>query len=199
MTTNSTTPFAADTGKFANCLDNFFKRLLNTIQAETGHLPVCVNEPEWPSPCQQGEAFLSEEMIDSIYWQPVLREANHDLSGLEKALEITLNPDLVVFFTRYWSAQVDAVYQQGNLTLLLVWNTADMKRLIENQIGHALNKLRNKQTLTFFIACTDSDYIISVENDTGQVVLERPGYPVEKILAANLEQFIDELEYGQLS
>jgi len=79
------------------------------------------------------------------------------------------------------------------------WNQVDMDRLIENQIGHALGKLRNKQTLTFFIACTDSDYIISINNESGEVVLERPGYPIEKILAPNLIQFIDELEYGRLS
>ncbi|RKZ98519.1 MAG: hypothetical protein DRQ43_01340, partial [Gammaproteobacteria bacterium] len=40
---------------------------------------------------------------------------------------------------------------------------------------------------------------ISVENDSGQVVLERPGYPVEKVLSTNFIQFINELEYGQLS
>ncbi len=189
----------SDTGRFENCLDNFLKRFINTVDTDTGHLPTTANESDWPSLCQQGNAFLSEEMLDSIYWQPVLREENNDLAGLEQALEISLHPLLKIFFSRYWSNQIDAVFQQGNLTLLFIWNEADMSRLIENQIGHALGKLRNKQTLTFFIACTDSDYIISVENDSGQVVLERPGYPVEKVLSANLIQFINELEYGQLS
>lgn len=189
----------ADTSKFENCLDNFFKRFINTVDTETGHLPTTANESDWPSLCQQGNAFLSEEMLDSIYWQPVLQEENNELAGLEQALEISLHPFLNIFFSRYWSNQIEAVFQQGNLTLLFIWNEVDMSRLIENQIGHALGKLRNKQTLTFFIACTDSDYIISVENDSGQVVLERPGYPVEKVLSANLIQFINELEYGQLS
>ncbi|MCU7938716.1 MAG: SecY-interacting protein [gamma proteobacterium symbiont of Bathyaustriella thionipta] len=197
--TTITTSSPAETNHFDNCLDNFFKRFINTVHAETSHFPISQHEPEWPSLCQQGEAFLSEEMIDSIYWQPVLREENSDLSGLENALDIKLNPSIVLFFTRYWSDQIDTIFQQGNLTLLFVWNEADMKRLIENQIGHAFTKLRNKQTLTFFIACTDSDYIISVENDSGQVVLERPGYPVEKVLSPSLNQFINELEYGQLS
>ena len=73
-----------------------------------------------------------------------------------------------------------------------------MQRLIENQLGHVLNKIRNKQELTFFIACTDSDYIISIANESGQVVLERPGYGVEKVLAMSLTDFLDELEYGKL-
>ncbi len=184
---------------FDNTLDNFFKRYINTVQAETGELPVTDNEADWPSVCQQGQPFLSETMQDSIHWRPVQRDNAQALSGLEKALETEIRPEIHSFFSRYWSEQIDCIFQQGNLTLLFVWNEADMERLIENQIGHALGKIRNKQTLTFFIACTDSDYIISVENASGQVVLERPGYPMEKILSADLTQFIDELEYGRLS
>lgn len=188
-----------DPHKFNNALDNFFKRLVNTITASTDTAPITRYEADWPSDCQQGKPFMSEQMEYSIHWQPVKRENNHDLSGLEKALDIKLRPELSSFFCRYWSEQIDAIFQQGNLTLMFIWNEADMKRLVENQIGHTLNKLRNKQTLTFFIACTDSDYIISVEHESGQVVLERPGYPVEKILAPNLKHFIDELEYGRVS
>ena len=187
------------TPKFDNSLDNFFKRYLNTIAARTGQLPVTEHDPDWPSPCQQGELFMSEQMLASIYWKPIQRTVNNDLSGLEQALEITLNPDIKIYFTRYWSEQIDAIFQQGNLTLMFIWNEKDMERLIKNQIGHALNKIRNKQALTFFIACTDSDYIVSVENDSGNVVLERPGYAAEKILTSNLNEFIDQLEYGRLS
>lgn len=185
--------------KFNNCLDNFFKRYINTIELQTAKLPITEYNPDWPSPCQQGDLFMSEQMLASIYWKPVKREKNNDLSGLEQAMEIELHPALKTFFCAYWSDQINAIFQQGNLTLMFVWNKADLKRLIENQIGHALNKLRNKQTLTFFIACTDSDYIISLENDSGKVVLERPGYPVEKVLANSLGEFIDELDYGRLS
>ncbi|MCW8930120.1 MAG: SecY-interacting protein [Gammaproteobacteria bacterium] len=199
MSSINTNNNSSEAKKFSNCLDNFFKRFINTIHAETGKLPIIQYEPDWPSVCQQGEPFLTEEMINSIYWQPIQRESNNALSGLEKALDIEIHQDLKIFFSHYWSEQIDTIYQQGNLTLLFVWNQTDMDRLIENQIGHALNKIRNKQTLTFFIACTDSDYIISLENDSGQVVLERPGYPAEKVLASNLTQFINELEYGKLS
>jgi SecY interacting protein Syd len=183
--------------KFNNTLDNFFKRYINVVNAETGDLPITQHEQDWPSACQQGDNFMSEAMLDSIYWLPIKREANNDLGGLEKALEIKIRAEIKLFFSHYWSEQIDTIFQEGNLSLLFVWNATDMDRLIENQIGHALGKLRNKQTLTFFIACTDSDYIISVENDSGRVVLERPGYPMEKVLANDLTQFINELEYGK--
>jgi SecY interacting protein Syd len=188
-----------DKHPFSNSLDNFFKRFINVTEASTGKLPVTEYHSDWPSPCQVDEQFLSEQMIASIYWQPIQREDNTDLSGLSRALDVDIHPSITTFFTRYWSEQIDAIFEQGNLTLMFVWNETDMKRLIENQIGHALTKLRNRQTLTFFIACTDSDYIISVENDSGRVVLERPGYPVEKILATTLNDFINELDYGRLT
>lgn len=188
----------SDTSSFNTILDNFFKRFINITESETGQLPVTDHAPDWPSSCQVGDLFLSEQMISSIHWQPVIRESNNDLSGIEHALETNLHPDLTTFFTRYWSEQIDTNFANGNLTLMFVWNEKDMQRLIENQLGHALNKIRNKQDLTFFIACTDSDYIISVANNTGEVVLERPGYPIEKVLAPSLSSFIDELEYGRL-
>ena len=184
-----------------NSLDNFFKRFINTVEARTGELPVTEYDAQWLSSCQQGKPFMSEQMQHSIHWQPFLRPDNpdkNDLAGLEKALEIRLHPDIRVFFSRYWSDHVDAVFQQGNLSLMFVWNEDDMQRLIENQLGHALNRIRNKQELTFFIACTDSDYIISITNESGQVVLERPGYGLEKVLAVSLTDFLDELEYGKL-
>ncbi len=182
----------------ANSLDNFFKRFINIVAAQTGALPVTEYDRQWLSPCQQGKPFMSEQMQYSIYWQPVQRADNQDLEGLERALEINLHPDIRVFFSRYWADHIDAVFEQGNLNLMFVWNEADMQRLIENQLGHALNKIRNKQELTFFIACTDSDYIISMANQSGQVVLERPGYAIEKVLAQNLTEFLDKLEYGKL-
>ena len=184
-----------------NSLDNFFKRSLNIIKTQSGTLPVIEYHSDWSSPCHEGKAFLAENMQHLIHWQPKKRDANNDLSGLEEALETTLHPDIKVFYTRYWSEQMETTFlsvdnpeEKGNLTLMFVCNDDDMERLIKNQIGHSLNKIRNKQSLTLFIACTDSDYIISIENDSGHIVLERPGYPIEKVIAENLKTFLDQLD-----
>jgi len=166
---------SSNSSELDNTLDNFFKRYINSIYSDTGQLPKTLLEPQWPSVCQQGEAFIDTTKQQSIYWQPVQRTENTGLCGLETALDITLHPSIHSFYCRYWSEQIDTIFQQGNLTLLFIWNEKDMQRLIENQLGHALNKQRNKQTLTFFIACTDSDYMISIDNNSGHIVLERPG------------------------
>lgn len=184
-----------------NSLDNFFKRSLNIIETQTGTLPVIEYHTDWGSPCHEGEAFLSEEMQHCIYWKPVKRQSNTDLAGLEDALETEIHADIKTFFTLYWSEQMEVTFlpkeneeENGYLTLMFVCNDEDMDRLIKNQIGHCLNKIRNKQNMTLFIACTDSDYIISIDNNSGHVLLERPGYPIEKILAENLKAFIDQLD-----
>jgi len=187
-----------------NTLDNFFKRYLNIIETQSHALPVIEYHADWPSPCHSGEPFMAEEMTYCIHWKPVQRAKNNDLSGLEEALEIQLHPDIKIFYTHYWSEQMAVNFFAenelgGNLSLMFACNEDDMDRLIKNQLGHALDKIRNKQSLTFFIACTDSDYIISIENDTGHVVLERPGYPIEKILSNSLIEFINQLDYGSLA
>ena len=203
MNSNKDTPSyntIEDTG-LDNSLDNFFKRSFNVIESSTGDLPIIEYDADWASPCHKGKPFLSDAMIHSIHWQAQKRAENNDLSGLESALELSIHPDIKTFYTRYWSEQMEVMFvpienpeTKGNLTLMFVCNEADMERLIKNQIGHCLNKIRNKQTLTLFIACTDSDYIISIDNNSAQVVLERPGYAIEKILAPNLKTFIDQLD-----
>ena len=76
--------------------------------------------------------------------------------------------------------------------MLQLWNTADTERLIENLLGHALAKRQAKAPYSVFFACTaiDSEVFLSVENHTGHVILERPGYKPERTIAASLAEFI---------
>jgi SecY interacting protein Syd len=79
--------------------------------------------------------------------------------------------------------------------LLQVWNEQDFERLLQNLIGHALMKRRLEQPMTLFFAVTDDeDYILSLENDTGRVMLERVGLEPQEMLADNLAQFLSSLE-----
>ncbi len=179
-------------------INNFFKKYINLTAAETGTLPSTEHNPDWLSPCLQSDRADPGQHQQIVHWQPVRRELNNDLEGIEQALEIKLHPDIKTFFTSFWSDHVDAVFQNGNLTLLFIWNDEDMQALIKNQLGHVLDKRRNRLDASFFIACTDSDFIISIENTTGHIVLERPGSRPEKILAGSLTEFFDQLEPGKL-
>ena len=84
---------------------------------------------------------------------------------------------------------------EGGVTLIQVWNSVDFDRLVENIIGHAVAKQRMKAPLTVFIACTDEDeYMLSVDNESGRVMLEEPGSPPTREVSPSLVEFLERLQ-----
>jgi SecY interacting protein Syd len=75
--------------------------------------------------------------------------------------------------------------------LLQPWNQGDFERLQQNLVGHILMKRRLKQPETFFIALTDEDdFILTVDNASGEVMLEQVGLLPKELVAPNLATFI---------
>jgi SecY interacting protein Syd len=149
-------------------------------------------DPEWPSPCEIGEPITTADP-PQIAWQPVRRHAlADDFAGLENALETEIHPDIKTYYGRYWSANLAAEAPDGHVSLLFVWNQADVDRLIENLIGHALACRQNKAPFSVFFACTedDSDLFLSVNNVSGEVQLEKPGTPPLRTVADSLADFL---------
>jgi SecY interacting protein Syd len=67
--------------------------------------------------------------------------------------------------------------------------------LCENILGHALAKRHAKIPLTVFIACTDEgEFMLSVDNETGEVVLENPGEAPVRVIEASLPKFLQRLQ-----
>jgi len=169
------------------------RRLLDgfvTLQGARG-LPRQPHDPMWPSPCQVGPP----EADGQIAWRPVPRDAPPDWSGLEAALEAPLHPDVAAFYGAFWSDCIPVRAQEGGATLIQVWNPADFERLVENLLGHALQKRRRREPLTLFVACTDEgDLVLSVDNASGCVVLEQPGQPPQREVAASLEELLARMQ-----
>jgi SecY interacting protein Syd len=116
-------------------------------------------------------------------------------SDFEKALSISLHPSIKTYFQCYWSDNLPAKHDLGPLELIQVWNEQDFARLQQNLIGHLLMKRRLKQAETLFFALTDQeDEILSIDNVSGQVVLEQVGLEPKKVIAANIASFILSLE-----
>lgn len=156
----------------------------------TGALPAEKHDPRWLSPCQVGEPGAD----GTIRWRPRARDTQADFSGLERALETEIHPDIKHFYASYWSGSLALEADEGGLTLIQLWNDDDFDRLIENILGHAMAKQRVDAPLTIFIACTDEgDLILSVDNATGCVVLEEPGSHPIKEVAQSLAEFLDRL------
>ena len=134
--------------------------------------------------------------MQRIAWQPLPRHADSDdFTGLEHALELTVHPTIKDYYGGYWSAGLEADAPQGPVSLILLWSPADADRLIENLLGHALAKRRNRTPFTVFFACTaaDSELFLSVDNQSGEVLLEKPGYKPLEVVAGSIAEFLSEL------
>lgn len=150
-------------------------------------------EAEWQSPCLQQQNSEGEETP----WRPVaIAEPVDMFERLGDALNCQIHPDLISYYTTYWSDPIYAQHADGELSLLFAWNPDELERLRANLIGHALTKQRMRQPLTLFFACTepDAEEFISVMNDDGSIWLELPGKKPLRKLADSLSDFLSQLE-----
>ena len=166
-------------------LERLLDELMRLCSAQG--LPRQPSDPESVSPCQVGSADIG----GNVAWRPLRRDRAPDWSGLERALEAPLHPDIATFYGSYWSGPIPVDAEEGTATLIQIWNEADFDFLIENQLGHALQKSKRREPLTLFVACPDEgDLMLSVDNSSGVVVLEAPGRPPLRQVAANLVELL---------
>jgi SecY interacting protein Syd len=164
----------------------FAQNYCSAYENKHAHLPEVAFEPEWISPCQQSK--VNEQ---TITWQPVPITQQLHFSDVENALELTLHADIKTYFTSIYSESIPAQCSEGKLALLFAWNENDFFRLQENIIGHVLMKQKLKQTITLFFAVTEDDeYMLSMNNETGAIGVERVGCEQHKIIAQSLAEFL---------
>jgi SecY interacting protein Syd len=177
-------------------LQQFSEQYIVEYQKVHACLPTVEQDDEWPSPCEQETTEKTPSPAGKVYWQPTAIEKSEELSfeNVESALELTLHNDIKTYFTLLYSESLDARCDEGELSLLFAWNKNDFQRLQENLIGHILMKRRLKQQETIFFAVTDEeDTIISIDNTSGSVWVERVGCKPHKQLSDSLAQFISQL------
>ncbi len=182
----------------AQTLLNFSKDYSQQHIEQFGHLPTIEHDEQWLSPCELGPHDTSQH-----YWQPIevdseqLVDNKEDMlsfTNVESALNLELHPDIKTYFTTIFSGDIEALCEEGELSLLFAWNKEDFERLQENLIGHILMKQKLKQAETIFFAVTDEeDMIISLDNNSGEVWVERVGCKPHKKLSDSLIDFINQL------
>lgn len=152
-------------------------------------------EQTWPSPCYVFEyGDKSAEQDSQVAWRPILRSDMVSLVNIEQALDIVIPNALQQLFCRYYSHDINAQSEHGNLTLLQAFNEQDFDRLQKNLIAHVLMKRRLKQADTMFFALTDEDdFVLSVLLSTGEVVLEEVGKEPCRQIAPDLTSFVSQL------
>jgi len=173
-------------------LNKFIERWLQTQNNDTLTIEY---DPDWPSPCYQTTALSKTPQNGAaVAWLPVKQDTQDMFERLATALEIEIHPDIVSFYSTYWSDHLSASTSDGVLTLLQVWNQEDMERLRANLIGHAIAQKKQRMDISFFFALTSpDDGMLCLNNQTGEVWYEHPGKkPIRKI-ANSLSEFIDSL------
>ena len=166
-----------------NELDQFVARYISMHEDAL----LTTYDANWPSECYAER----KEDGENVHWKPVIQNDGNVFTNVEAALNITLNKAYCDFFTRYYSHNLPAIAPRGNCELLQAWNKDDFERLQQNTIGHLMMKARLKQAPTLFFAVTDEeDFILSVLNSTGEVVLEQVGQPPKEVIAPDLPTFI---------
>ena len=154
-----------------------------------------VYDSKWRSPCEIGEPIEHNGAL-AVPWRPSERFGADDFNGLERAFEAEIHPSVKDFYGMYWSGCLEAEAEEGHVSLILLWNPEDRDRLLENLIGHALTQKRSRAPLSIFFACTEpeSNLYLAVNNSSGEVQLERPGYKPLRIVADNLADFLSRLK-----
>ena len=167
----------------------FIQRAL--AQREQGWFEAPFDEA-WRSDCEIGQP-APEGMVA---WRPAAQSTPVDFSGLANALEQPIHEDIRAWYGTFWSGSFEARTREGHVSLIQLWNEEDFERLIENLLGHALMKRRARQPFTVFFANTelDSDLFLSIDNESGKVLLEQPGKAPLKVVEDDLPTFLDRLE-----
>ncbi|NDL65543.1 SecY-interacting protein [Acerihabitans arboris] len=173
----------------SRALEDFTRRYQHHWQSLTGHAPASRALFGVPSPCVVGEDD------HQVFWQPRQPVEALTLAGVERAMDLQLQPAAWAFYCSQLAGDMSARFQGQSLELLQVWSEPDGVRIQENLIGHLLMQKRLKLPPTLFIATTDSELsLISLSNLTGEILLEEVGRKKRSVLAPSLQDFLSLLD-----
>lgn len=171
-----------------SALDKFLQNYHQAYLTTLGELPRYYPQGE-ASLCIQGE-FLPDAG-EAVAWKPIKRDEQGSFVNLEQALELSLWPDINVFYGQYFAAPLLFDSQWGTGELLQAWNEDDFNCLQQNIIGHLMMKKQLKQPPTWFIGLLDDgDNMLTVNNADGSVWIEIPGEIPSQQLSPSLAEFI---------
>lgn len=172
----------------SSALEIFINQYLKAYEEALSELPRYYPLGE-DSACIQGH--FNKDTDQAVYFSPFRRKSSSDFSNVEKALEITLHPDINQYYGEYFSAPLMFTSPWGEGELLQAWNQQDFEYLQQNVIGHLMMKQKLKQQATWFIGVLgDGDEMLTVDNESGSVWIEIPGDKPKQKLADSLAEFI---------
>ncbi|ART79641.1 SecY-interacting protein Syd [Oceanisphaera avium] len=153
-------------------------------------IPLIAYDAEDPSP-----ATLLPALNGQVGWQAWRKPQASSFLNVGEALELAVHEDVSAFFGHYFAGNIDGCFKGLFFTLLQPWNEQDFDRLQQNQIGHQLMMEKLKLPASWFLAsCRDEQKLITLDNASGAVQLERLGKGSVGILAPSLAAFLEQVE-----
>ena len=166
-------------------LANFSQRYVEAWKEKHDSLPINEELVGLASPC------IDETRDLEVSWQPVARDESIRLVNIENGIELDLHDDFHAFYGAQFSADMTAKFEDMNVELLQIWSDEDL----ENLQGNIVMQRRLKLVPTLFIAVTDDEMeVISICNQSGEVILDTVGTKKRKVLAESMAEFLEKLE-----
>ncbi|MDF7667007.1 SecY-interacting protein [Orbaceae bacterium ESL0727] len=155
-----------------------------------------------PSPCivENSQQSTTKRPQLAVAWRPVLMVPAKNLNIVEQVMAITLHPSAHVFYGTQYAGDINVTFKGTAdehplpVSLIQIWNDDDFSRLEQNLIAHLSMQKKFNRVPTVFIATTaeDSD-IISLNNQSGEIVKESLITGELLTLAPNLTTFLKQL------
>ncbi|WP_392563260.1 SecY-interacting protein [Orbus wheelerorum] len=166
----------------------FTKRYIDIWQDTVNHNPKSSELYGMPSPC------IKDTIDLAIFWLPI-RPSPHTLNIVEEVVNIRIHDDAHLFYGTQYAGDMKAQWNHLSLSLLQIWSDDDFSRLEQNIIAHLTMQKRLKRRPSIFIATTDDETeIVSIDNQTGNVILEKLITNETDVLADDLDAFLSSLK-----
>ena len=135
------------------------------------------HDPQWTSP----SVILPADHENMVQWRPVAIERPTPIAALP------LRPEIIAFYTSFWGWGWEGMHGDDVVMLRTAWNADDLAQIAASLADQvAAGK-------PIFIANTDSDTYVAVDNASGAVVLCEPGEPPTRQIAPSLSSFLASL------
>lgn len=156
-------------------------------QQQRGILVCCPEDEKRLSPCRY-------DPENPALWKVWERPQSVSLHNIASALECVFHPAIHAYYGHGFAGQISASFKGLAVTLVQPWNDEDFERLQENMVAHVMMLRRLKLPLTLFLATVPNELqVISLDNESGAVVLEQLGQPKRWVLADSLPAFLQRL------
>lgn len=170
-----------------NALINFTDRVIKCWQSAKNSAPYSTNYGDLESPC-----IIARDET-GVFWQPKL-ENTQTFAIVEEVMNLRINPAAADFYCVQLAGDLSAYWHEKPISLIQIWNQEDFRHFEANLLGHLEMQRKRKMRPTVFIATTqDESELISIDNQTGAIILENLTTKTATELAPNLTAFLNEL------